>query len=110
LDPTKTVSVKPGPAHQAGSEPVINNSICQRFAENLVIHRQRAGFSQEELGFRASLHRTEISALEQGREPKMATIIKLAGTLEITPNDLLAGIEWKTPPGLPLLGKLTVRE
>jgi transcriptional regulator with XRE-family HTH domain len=89
---------------------MINNPICQRFAENLVIHRQRAGLSQEELGFRADLHRTEISALEQGREPKMATIIKLAGTLEVTPNDLLAGIEWNAPPGLPLLGKMVVEE
>jgi transcriptional regulator with XRE-family HTH domain len=87
------------------------NPVAQRFAENLVIHRKRAGFSQEELGFRASLHRTEIGGLENGhREAKISTLLKLAGALEVTPNDLLAGIEWKAPPGFPLLGKLIVRE
>ncbi|HEX5375923.1 MAG TPA: helix-turn-helix transcriptional regulator [Solirubrobacterales bacterium] len=87
------------------------NPVTERFAENMLIHRRRAGFSQEELGFRANLHRTEISALEVGsREAKIATVIKLAGALSVTPNDLLAGIEWKAPPGLPLLGKLTVRD
>lgn len=87
------------------------NPVAQRFAENLVTHRKRVGFSQEELGFRASLHRTEIGGLEVGhREAKISTLIKLAGALNVTPNDLLAGIEWKAPPGLPLLGKLIVRD
>lgn len=40
--------------------------IVARFGENLARCRKRADMSQEELGVRASLHRTEISLLERG--------------------------------------------
>jgi transcriptional regulator with XRE-family HTH domain len=58
-------------------------------------HRNRAGLSQEELGFRASLHRTEIGILERGiRLPRLDTIIKIAGAIEIDPCVLLDGMTW----------------
>ena len=51
-----------------------------RFAVNLRKARQSKQISQEELGFRCELHRTEISLLERGgREPRLGTIVKLAG-------------------------------
>jgi transcriptional regulator with XRE-family HTH domain len=66
-----------------------------RFAVNLRRARQKKQISQEELGFRCELHRTEISLLERGgREPRLGTIVKLAGALGMTPEDLCAGIEW----------------
>jgi transcriptional regulator with XRE-family HTH domain len=66
-----------------------------RFAANLRKARKRAAISQEELGFRCELHRTEISLLERaGREPRLATLIKLAGALETTPGELCEGIAW----------------
>jgi len=67
----------------------------ERFAANLRQARTRVGISQEELGYRCELHRTEISLLERaGREPRLATIVKLAGALETTPGELCAGIAW----------------
>jgi transcriptional regulator with XRE-family HTH domain len=67
----------------------------ERFAANLRQARARVGISQEELGYRCELHRTEISLLERaGREPRLATIAKLAGALETTPAELCAGIAW----------------
>ena len=52
----------------------------ERFAANLRQARTKVGISQEELGDRCDLHRTEISLLERaGREPRLATILKLAG-------------------------------
>jgi transcriptional regulator with XRE-family HTH domain len=67
----------------------------ERFAANLRQARTKAGISQEELGYRCELHRTEISLLERaGREPRLATIVKLAGALETTPGELCAGIAW----------------
>ncbi len=67
----------------------------ERFAANLRTARTKAGISQEELGHRCDLHRTEISLLERaGREPRLATIVKLAGSLETTPAELCAGIAW----------------
>jgi transcriptional regulator with XRE-family HTH domain len=67
----------------------------KRFAANLRQARTNAGISQEELGYRCELHRTEISLLERaGREPRLATIVKLAGALETTPAALCEGITW----------------
>jgi transcriptional regulator with XRE-family HTH domain len=66
------------------------------FGENLQCQRRRAGLSQEELGFRAELHRTEVGMLERGaRMPRLDTIVKLAGGLEVEPGELLAGMTWR---------------
>ena len=66
-----------------------------RFSVSLRKARQRAEISQEELGFRCDLHRTEISLLERGgREPRLGTIVKLAGALGVTPEYLCTGIAW----------------
>jgi transcriptional regulator with XRE-family HTH domain len=67
----------------------------ERFAVNLRKARTEAKVSQEELGYMCDLHRTEVSLLERaGREPRLATIVKLAGALKTTPNELCAGIGW----------------
>ena len=66
-----------------------------RFAVNLRKARQSRQISQEELGFRCELHRTEISLLERGgREPRLGTIVKLCGALGATPEELCDGIRW----------------
>lgn len=71
----------------------------ERFAANLRKARTKAGISQEELGDRCDLHRTEISLLERaGREPRLATIVKLAGALDTSPGELCAGIAWLPQP------------
>ncbi len=68
----------------------------ERFAANLRQARAKVGISQEELGRRCELHRTEISLLERaGREPRLATMVKLAGALETTPAKLCEGISWE---------------
>jgi transcriptional regulator with XRE-family HTH domain len=68
----------------------------ERFAANLRQARIEVGISQEELGNRCELHRTEISLLERaGREPRLGTIVKLAGALGTTPGELCAGVAWQ---------------
>lgn len=72
----------------------------ERFAANLRQARTKVGISQEELGDRCDLHRTEISLLERaGREPRLATLVKLAGSLETTPAELCAGLSWQPSSG-----------
>jgi transcriptional regulator with XRE-family HTH domain len=67
----------------------------KRFAANLSHARQASGISQEELGLRTGLHRTEISLLERGgREPRLAILAKLAAALETTIEALCEGIQW----------------
>jgi transcriptional regulator with XRE-family HTH domain len=69
--------------------------IAQAFGANLVRARDRAKLSQEEVGLRASLHRTEIGLLERGaRVPRIDTLVKLAGALGIPPGSLLDGMAW----------------
>lgn len=74
------------------------------FGDNLVRIRRREGLSQDELAVRASTHRTEISQLERGlRIARIDTLIKIAGSLEITPAELLAGLAWE--PGAVRIGR-----
>ena len=69
----------------------------QRFAANLRLVRTKAGVSQEELARRCDLHRTEVSLLERaGREPRLGTITKLAGSLGTTAAVLCEGISWSS--------------
>ena len=71
-------------------------NVAQRFGANLVACRKRVGITQEELSFLAGLHRTEIGLLERAcRIPRIDTLAKLAGALEVPPADLLTGIEWE---------------
>lgn len=72
-----------------------SEAVAARFGQNLVRCRRRADLSQEELGARASLHRTEIGLLEHGmRVARIDTLIKLAGAMAIPPGDLIEGIHW----------------
>ena len=65
--------------------------------------------SQEELGARASLHRTEIGMLEQGaRLARVDTLMKLAGALSISAEELLVGIHWV--PGASPEGRFVIAE
>lgn len=84
--------------------------IATRFGRNLARCRRRADLSQEELGILASLHRTEIGMLERGtRLARLDTLIKLAGALEISPIDLLEGLDWR-PGGGPRVGQFRIGE
>ncbi len=67
-------------------------AIAARFAANVIGCRQALGISQEELGVRASVHRTEVSQIERGlRLPRIDTLAKLCGSLGVEPNVLMAG-------------------
>jgi transcriptional regulator with XRE-family HTH domain len=70
--------------------------LARRFAENVVRARKQAGLSQEQLGARAELHRTEIGIIERpGRLVRLDTLVKLAGALEVSPCTLLEGLAWR---------------
>ena len=76
----------------SGEQPI---GVGKLFGPSLKHCRERVGISQEELGFRADLHRTEVGMLERGiRLPRSDTLVKLAGSLGLPPGYLLAGILW----------------
>lgn len=81
--------------------------IATRFGKNIARCRRHAGFSQEELSIRASLHRTEVSQLERGlRLARIDTVVKLTGALGVSADALLEGIDWR--PGSATLGEFNV--
>jgi transcriptional regulator with XRE-family HTH domain len=70
-----------------------NMDAREQFAANLKAERLRQDLSQEDLGFRCDLNVSEISRLERSkRDPRLATIVKLAKALGIPPAKLLDGI------------------
>jgi transcriptional regulator with XRE-family HTH domain len=83
--------------------------IAARFGDNLARVRKRADLSQEELSVRASLHRTEISHLERGlRIARVDTLVKLLGSLEVSAEELLVGLDWT--PGDVRFGSFVERD
>lgn len=67
----------------------------ERFRSNLLRARRRAGLNQEELADLAALHRTAIGLMERGeRIPRIDTLVRLAASLEVSPGDLLDGLDW----------------
>lgn len=88
----------------------VDRAAAERLGRNVFMARRRAGFSQEELGAMASLHRTEIGMVENGtRLPRADTLIKLASALAVPVGELVAGIEWTAPastrPGSFVVGR-----
>jgi transcriptional regulator with XRE-family HTH domain len=80
-----------------------------RFGHNLARCRERTTLSQEELGLRAGLHRTAVGQLERGeRVARTDTLVKLAGSLGVRPEELLAGLEWR--PAVMTEGELTISD
>lgn len=62
--------------------------------ENIKRARVGRGISQEELAFRCMLHRTYISSVERGeRNIGFLNLIKVAKALEISPSELIEGID-----------------
>jgi transcriptional regulator with XRE-family HTH domain len=56
--------------------------------------------SQENLAERAGIHRTQITLIEAGRrQPRIETVLKLAGALEVSMESLFEGIRWDSGAG-----------
>lgn len=66
---------------------------AKQLGDNVRSARHRLGISQEELAYRAELHRTYVGAIERGeRNVSLENIIKLARALETTASKLMEGI------------------
>lgn len=72
---------------------------ARQFGRSVAERRRQLGLTQEGTAERAGLHRTEVALIEQGRRlPRLDTIVKLGGALEVEPCRLLAGMAWKLEP------------
>ena len=68
----------------------MKEDVCVRFGEKLRDIRLDLGYSQEELSFKAGLHRTYISSVERGkRNISITNIKKIADALGLKMKDLM---------------------
>ena len=75
----------------------LRNDIRVRFGQRLRQLRQARGLSQEELAFRAGLHRTYVSSTERGqRNVALVNLEKLSNALEVDIADLLRDVGTRT--------------
>jgi transcriptional regulator with XRE-family HTH domain len=73
-----------------------DKAFAQVFGANLVRYREGLGISQENLGLMAGLHRTAVGQLERGeRIARTDTLVRMAGSLGVGPEALLAGLCWR---------------
>jgi len=71
--------------------------------------RKERGLSQEELGDKSDLHYTHIGAIERGEKNwSIETLVKVAGGLKVTINDLL--IQPSKPEDIKSLKKGVIAE
>lgn len=72
------------------------DEVKARLADNLLLWRRRAGYSQRRLAELAQVSEAQIRAIEDARVIGMLdTSVRLAGALSITLDDLLAGVSWR---------------
>ena len=65
-------------------------SARKQLGERIRKLRKKQGISQEELGFRAKLHRTYIGSIERAEQNvSIDNIQKIAKALKVSPQDLL---------------------
>lgn len=62
----------------------------KNLGKKIKLFRKRMGISQEELGYRANLHRTYIGSVERGEQNvSIDNIHRLAKALKVSPKNLL---------------------
>lgn len=67
------------------------SEIKARFGRRLRQLREAHGLSQEELAFRAGLHRTYVSSAERGeRNVSLVNLVRLARALDVHVSELVA--------------------
>jgi transcriptional regulator with XRE-family HTH domain len=73
----------------------IPNPDLIRFGEEVRKRRAALDISQEELGFRAGLHRNYIGYVERAEcNATMKRVIKIARALKLRPSELVRGMRW----------------
>lgn len=73
------------------------DNLKSEFGKAVKARRKRIGISQDELAWRASVHRTYITNVERGIcNPSLGSIVKIARALGTTATTLLADVESAT--------------
>jgi predicted transcriptional regulator len=67
----------------------------ERLGGNVMVRRLRAEVSRGELGSRAAVSTRRLAQVEEGRAAATLDVwVRIAGTLDESLDDLLAGVRW----------------
>jgi transcriptional regulator with XRE-family HTH domain len=77
-------------------DPSYRIAVAERLGANLRRLRAKAELSRDDLAHAAEVGHGHISRIERGELLcRVDTLVKLAAALDSTPNDLLAGVDWR---------------
>lgn len=63
--------------------------------------RAALGVSQEKVALAADMDQSQYSRIERGEvDPSIRTMARVARALQVTPAQLMDGVEWVPPPWL----------
>jgi transcriptional regulator with XRE-family HTH domain len=72
------------------------SGVARDFGDKLRAAREKAGLTQEALADLTGMSRGSISPLERGEHlPRLDTVLKLAGALDVEPCKLIADYRWR---------------
>jgi transcriptional regulator with XRE-family HTH domain len=75
---------------------VSDTALAKRFAENLARALGETDLTQEALASRAEIHRSVVGELLGAKAvPKISTLVRLAGALEVSPCSLIEGLAFE---------------
>ena len=78
-----------------GRGKVTSEEIAEILGNNLARHRLAQGLTQDDVAYRAGLHRTEVSLLELGKRlPRADTLFEILGALGMDLRDAYEGAAW----------------
>jgi transcriptional regulator with XRE-family HTH domain len=86
-----------------------DTALKSRFGVVVKTHRQRLGISQEELAWRAEMHRTYLADIERGkRNISLCSIVRLVNALGVTLAEFFFNFEefFQSPVETPPAGKV----
>ncbi len=75
-----------------------SNRVGRAFGAKLLAAREKAGLTQEQLSELSTVNAAQISQLELGNyTPRLDTVLKLAGGLNIEPCELIGDLRFEPP-------------
>lgn len=85
---------------RTGTEPSCPGppDLLLAFTKNLRAQRAALGVSQEKIALAAGMHPSQYGRIERAEvDPSIRTMARVARALQVTPAQLLEGVEWAPP-------------
>lgn len=101
MPPDESARLGAESSEPAGAAQASNEEIAIRIGENVAAWREASGLSLRALEEASETHFSHLARIEKARAkvPRLALILKLAGSLNVRPSLVTAGITWDSASG-----------